>query len=179
MEVLMTAPAARPTSAGGTLVVTLNSAMASGLGNTPIVPNCGSLLSTPSSEKLLFVDRWPFTLNAPLPERAKREFSVDPCALLLPGPPDPALGSPLLNCRESGPVPPKPVLLAAATPGISVANCVKLRPDSGSSVTSRPVTTAPRLLDSVSTNGAAATTVTTPLTSPAFNSRSTLSLSFV
>src|SRR5688572_33165414 len=44
-----------------------------------------------SREKLLFVDRWPLTVNDPLPERAKREFSVEPCALLLPGPPSPAL----------------------------------------------------------------------------------------
>src|ERR1700687_6316679 len=99
----MTAPAARPTSAGGTLVVSLNSAMASGLGNTPIVPNCGSLLSTPSSEKLLLVERCPFTVNAPDPDRAKREFSVEPCELLLPGPPSPALGSPLLHWRALGP----------------------------------------------------------------------------
>ena len=37
--VLMTAPAARPTSAGGMLVETLNSAMASGFGKMPMVPN--------------------------------------------------------------------------------------------------------------------------------------------
>jgi len=42
------APPARPDSALGTLVSTLNSAMASGLGKIPICPNCDSLLSTPS-----------------------------------------------------------------------------------------------------------------------------------
>src|SRR5437660_5806250 len=156
----MTAPAARPTSAGGILVVTLNSAIASGFGNTPIVPNCGSLLSTPSSEKLLFVGRCPLTISPPPPERAKRDVSVQPFSLLAPGPPLPARGSPLLNCRASGPVPPTlPTPPERATPGVSVASWVKLRPDNGNSVTSRPVITLPRSLDSVSTNGAPAVTV--------------------
>jgi hypothetical protein len=76
--VLITAPAARPTSAAGTLVSTLNSAMASGGGKTPIVPNVDSLLSTPSREKLLFVGRWPFAeIDAP-PDRLKRDASLDP-----------------------------------------------------------------------------------------------------
>src|SRR5437763_433838 len=97
----MTAPAARPISAGGTLVVTLNSAMASGFGNVPIVPNCGSLLSTPSSEKLLLVARWPLAEMAAPPERLKREDSDEPLGLLEPGPPLPARGSPLLNVRAA------------------------------------------------------------------------------
>src|SRR5215470_17220320 len=144
----MTAPAARPTSAGGTLVVTLNSAMASGLGNTPIVPNCGSLLSTPSIEKLFAVGRWPFTVSAPAPDLANLAVGVSPCAFVLPGPPSPARGSPLLNCLESGPAPPNPTLAPRATPGRSVASKVKFLPDRGNSVISRPVITRPRSLDS-------------------------------
>jgi hypothetical protein len=34
-----------------------------------MVPNCGSLLSTPSSEKLFCVGRWPLTESEPPPER--------------------------------------------------------------------------------------------------------------
>src|SRR5215467_4497208 len=128
MVAVITAPAARPTSAGGTLVVTLNSAIASGLGNVPIVPNCGSLLSTPSSEKLLLVARCPLAEIAAPPERLKRDDSELPFSLLAPGPPLPARGSPLLKERASGP-PPKPTLLARATPGVNVASWVKLRPE--------------------------------------------------
>ena len=166
MVVLMTAPAARPISAGGTLVVTLNSAMASGFGNVPIVPNCGSLLSTPSSEKLLLVARWPLAEMAAPPERLKREDSDEPFGLLEPGPPLPARGSPLLNERASGP-PPKPTLLARTTPGVSVASCVKLLPESGNSVTSRPVMTLPRSLVSDCTCDGSDVTVTVPPTCPA------------
>src|ERR1051326_2112673 len=123
MVVLITAPEARPTSAAGTLVVTLNSAIASGFGNTPMVPNWGSLLSTPSREKLLLVGRCPLTINPAPPDRAHRDFSVAPFSWRPPGPPLPARGSPLLNCRESGPVPPTlPTPPERATPGVSVAN---------------------------------------------------------
>src|SRR5205807_9972825 len=151
---------------GGMLVVTLNSAIASGFGNVPIVPNCGSLLSTPSSEKLLLLARWPFAEMAAPPERLKREDSELPFGLLLPGPPPPARGSPLLKERASGP-PPRPTLFARTTPGVSVASCVKLRPESGNSVTSRPVVTLPRLLVSVSTRVGPVVTVTTAPTPPA------------
>src|SRR6266545_4408805 len=151
------------------LVVTLNSAIASGFGNTPIVPNCGSLLSTPSSAKLLFVGRCPLTVKAPPPDRAKREVGVSPCGLVLPGPPLPARGSPLLNWRESGPAPPTPALAARATPGVSVASCVKFRPDNGNSVTSRPDTTVPLSLVSLSTRGGAAVMVTSAPTAPVCN----------
>src|SRR5205807_9185405 len=121
----MTAPAARPTSAGGMLVVTLNSAIASGFGNVPIVPNWGSLLSTPSNEALLLVALWPFAEIAATPERLKRADSELPFSLLAPGPPLPARGSPLLKERASGP-PPRPTLFARATPGDSVTGCRKV-----------------------------------------------------
>src|SRR5205085_10420396 len=117
-------------------------------------------------EKLLFVGRWPLTVSEPPPERANREVGVSPCAFELLGPPEPARGSPLLNWRESGPAPPTPALAERATPGVSVASSVKLRPESGSSVTSRPETTLPRSLDSVCTRGASAVTGATALTWP-------------
>src|SRR6266700_1540500 len=142
----MTAPAARPTSAGGMLVVTLNSAMASGFGNVPIVPNWGSLLSTPSREKLLFVARWPFAEIAAPPDRLKREDSELPCELLLPGPPEPALGSPLLKERASGP-PPRPTLFARTTPEVRVASSLKLRRASGDSANARQMIPMPRAVD--------------------------------
>ncbi len=112
------------------------------------------------------------------PDRLKREDSELPCELLLPGPPEPALGSPLLKERASGP-PPRPTLFARTTPGVSVASSVKLRPDNGNSVTSRPLITLPRSLDSVSTSGGAAVIVTSPLTLPGGSVRSILNRSFV
>src|SRR6266852_189224 len=112
----------RPTSALATLVSTLNSAMASGLGKTPIVPNCGSLLSTPSSEKLLVVGRKPFTLMDPPPDRLNRADSVEPCWLLDPGTsPCPNRPSPWLNAVASVRTP----TYDRDTPGANSARVVK------------------------------------------------------
>src|SRR5512132_3946592 len=78
------APPARPDSAPGTLVSTLNSAIASGLGKMPICPNCDSLLSTPSRVYVLFVTRWQLAERTEPPDSRKRVDSVE-----LPGEPSP------------------------------------------------------------------------------------------
>src|SRR5215472_2139307 len=114
----------RPSSAFATLVSTLNSSIASGFGNTPMVPNWGSLLSTPSSEKLLFVGRKPFTeIEAPA-DRLKRLASDEPALLLdTETSPCPNRKSPWLNAVASERTP----TYALETPGVRVASCVKLR----------------------------------------------------
>src|ERR1700687_5876773 len=94
----MIAPPARPLSAEGTLVSTLNSAIASGGGKMSICPNCDSLLSTPSNVKLLFVTRAPFADTTEPPDSRKRVDSVDepgaPGPERLPPPNTPTLVDP-------------------------------------------------------------------------------------
>ncbi len=62
-----TAPPARPYSAGATLVSTRNSCMASAGGKKMMVFTSDSLLSKPSSRKLLAWGRRPFTTSAAPP----------------------------------------------------------------------------------------------------------------
>src|SRR5918911_2070067 len=77
-----------------------------------ICPNCDSLLSTPSSVKLLFVARAPLTTSTEPPDSRKRVDSV----LFWPPPPATKL-----------PPPPKRPRLGRVTPGERAASSVKLR----------------------------------------------------
>src|SRR6266498_3009661 len=98
------APPARPLSADGTLVSILNSAMESGFGNMAIRPNCDSLLSTPSREKLLFVTRAPFAEIIEPPDSRKRVDSVPFCGppvSKLPPLPFPLLPQPQTSHRAA------------------------------------------------------------------------------
>ena len=126
----------------------------------PICPNCPSLLSVPSSVKLLLVGRAPLTTRTEPPDSRKRVDSVEvptgfpPASKLPPPPMTPTKGR--------------------VTPGESVASSVKLRCGMGRSVTCLPVMRSPRTLVSVSASGASAVTVTVPpLTSPAVSVTST------
>src|SRR5919204_304930 len=92
----------------------------------PICPNCPSLLSTPSSVKLLLVGRAPLTTRTEPPDSRKRVDSVEPPLPMTPPgePPD-----------SKPPPPPRVVTKGRVTPGESVASSVQLRCGIGGSVT--------------------------------------------
>ncbi len=116
----------------------------------PICPKFPSLLSTPSSEKLLLVGRAPFTTSTEPPDSRKRVDSVE-VPTGLPPPP------------SKFPPPPITPTMGRVTPGDSVASSVKLRCAIGRSVTCLPVITSPRTLVSLSVIGtSSAVTVTDP-----------------
>src|SRR3954468_21743540 len=110
----MIAPPARPDSACGTEDSTLNSAMAAGGGYVASCPNCPSLLSTPSSVKLLLVGRAPLTASTEPPDSRERVDSVD-------------VPEGLAEPFEKFPPPPSTPTEGRVTPGESPASSVKLR----------------------------------------------------
>src|SRR5882762_863872 len=128
----------------------------------PICPKIPSLLSTPSSVKLLLVGRAPLTTRTDPPDSRKRVDSVEvptgfpPASKLPPPPTTPTKGR--------------------LTPGESVASSVKLRCGIGRSVTCLLSMTLPRSLVSDWTTDWAVVTVTTPPTCPGTRVTSTTSV---
>src|ERR1051325_3483880 len=128
----------------------------------PICPNCPSLLSTPSSGKVLLVGRAPLTTSTEPPDSRKRVDSVDVPVGLPPA--------------SKLPPPPITPTKGRVTPGDSVASNVKLRCGIGKSVTCLLSITLPRSLVSDCTTDCAALIVTTPPTPPGTRVTSTTSV---
>ena len=134
---LTTPPSDRPNSAEYVLVCSLNSSSASTLGKITTVCSHVSLLSTPSSMKLLSRARWPLAENDAEARQARL--------------PAPSMFAPMLPRN---------------TPGTVRVRLTKLRPLSGSACICSSLTVVPSSDDEVCTSGVWASMVTDSVMAP-------------